>query len=265
MSHFTALAASAASCAIAEPAQRLGALLPLAQIQAILRASQSQTSAMGTIAKLLQTFGAAGVMQAVAQVLREDALLADIAARSYLHGNGFLKLVLAQTPAFKLRLHLWMPGCDAQENCHDHRWHFASAVLQGNLSSEIWEEAHQEDAPEFAEYLYLARQADQAARLVENGKTRLVRTRQSTRSAGEAYTLAPGVLHRIVKCGSGLNATLMCQASPARSWNRLIPHPGVIPHVEQRFMTPPQLVRTLEEYLRLARCMPENKSAVQSA
>lgn len=90
-------------------------------------------------------------------LLTDDAFAAEVAARSYRHGNGFLKVVLLDR-GFKLRLHLWLPGTPCEENIHDHRWSIASAIIAGELNSEIWADAASADESDLLarEHCYLA-------------------------------------------------------------------------------------------------------------
>ena len=209
--------------------------------------------AMSVIAKSLRLLASNGLKESLLALMDCPDCLDNIAARSYRHGNGFWKLVLSQSSTHKLRLHIWFPGTDAEENAHDHRWHFASTIVDGTLTSEIWQEAASPDAVAFDELLYFAKDGDLAPVIVPNGKTKLICTKTVVRSAGEAYTMAPGTIHRIVRCGQKLTATLMCQAAPARRWNRLIPKLGQAPDVEQRYLTRPELTAAIVRYLALTR------------
>lgn len=87
----------------------------------VLRVSRSQ----GLIAPLLRG------------VAEDEGLLSTSAAASYRHANGFVKIVLASSPLWALRLHLHnRDGTFAAEHIHDHRWPFASTILRGTLVEE---------------------------------------------------------------------------------------------------------------------------------
>jgi hypothetical protein len=71
---------------------------------------------------------------------------AQIAQSSYLHANGFYKLLLLSShDKSNLRLHIRMPGQagDVEENVHDHRWHFGSKMLWGSYQMFEWKEFEQ--------------------------------------------------------------------------------------------------------------------------
>jgi hypothetical protein len=206
--------------------------------------------AMEAVAGLLDEYAEEGLRQRLLRLLADRQAIAELAARSYLHGNGFYKIVLAANDSFKLRLHVWFPGSDAEENIHDHRWWFASRILCGQLASAVYEEAAHADAVAYREYLYFGRNAETGARVEEIGSTRLVIRGHRVRQPGDSYVLAPGVLHRILHADpDAVTATLMCQAAPARDWNRLLPSRPLQPDVAQRPLTKAQLVRVLKRYL----------------
>jgi hypothetical protein len=182
-------------------------------------------------------------------LLADNARLGQCASKSYLHGNGFYKIVLSETALYKLRLHVWLPGATAEENLHEHRWHFASTVLTGALYSEIHAEDVTANAQEYEEYLYLAKDGVSPPSQTYIGKTRLACLRTSVRRAGQHYAMKPNTLHRIVRTDGGLTATLMCQSSPARRSNRLLTRPGQVPDVAQRYMSPADLATVVTRLL----------------
>lgn len=206
-------------------------------------------SAMSSVADDLLAFSGDGLHSFLHSILGDKRQLESVASRSYRHGNGFYKIVLESDKSFKLRLHIWLAGELGEENIHDHRWAFASTILCGQLESEIFTEALSDDARAYPEYLYYAKNSDHPAHIQRNGEVRLVCTKHGISRAGDAYSMAPGVLHRIVTTGGGMTATLMCQAAPARAWNRLIPAHEILPDVEQHYLEPHELHDVLECFL----------------
>lgn len=223
----------------------------IATIRQQLEQVDNPAVAMRAVEQMLQSFAESDLKYSVYALLQDDVSLAAVAARSYLHGNGFYKLVLSTQSAIKLRMHVWLPGTNAEENIHEHRWHFASIVLAGQLHSEIYQEASHPRAKEYREFLY--RVGNKAAKpdLLENGHTRLVCTSSSLLVRGDSYVLDPGTLHRIVSSSGGeLTATLMCQAAPARQWNRLITtNDSLLPEVSPRYLSVDELVYVLKQFL----------------
>lgn len=221
----------------------------LSELKCALLKPESPDSVMLSIAKDLLGFSGERLISFLHSILLDPHQLESLARRSYRHGNGFYKLVLESNKHFKLRLHIWLPGELGEENIHDHRWAFASTILCGQLESEIFAEALSDDARAYLEYLYYAQNSDHPAHIQRNGEVRLVCAKHSIRRAGDAYSMAPGVLHRIITTGAGMTATLMCQAAPARAWNRLIPVHEILPKVEQRYLESHELHDVLECFL----------------
>lgn len=189
--------------------------------------------------------------QQVAQKQHDDVYLQQLyAARSYWHGNGFLKVVLLDK-GYKLRLHIWFAGTSCEENIHSHRWGFASHVLTGTLKSELWADAandelhtstlsisahkgasskshrHQETQRHACEYRYTAKHQHERHTIEAHkqliGTARLQKLQNIAQSAGASYVMTPSQLHRINHPGQELVATIICTAPTAVLTNRLFP------------------------------------------
>lgn len=77
-------------------------------------------------------------------LLQDDELLAEVAARSYLHVNQFVKIPLARDADSVLRLHLWRDPSEYQQevqNPHSHGWAFRSRVVCGSLTHTLFSAA----------------------------------------------------------------------------------------------------------------------------
>lgn len=189
----------------------------------------------------------------IQDLLRSPQRMSEVAAHSYQHGNGFLKVVLINR-GYKLRLHIWFPGSSCEENLHDHRWSFASTILTGTLYSEIWRDAQPEEPADLLtpEYTYYAATGDLPADKKLLGQCRLIREGQIAHTAGSAYHLPEQVLHRILNPGDELVATLMCTAPTQQGTTRLIPlQAGMDPEVQPPRITPQQLHHALQNFLHL--------------
>ena len=182
------------------------------------------------------TFSPSCVLALVDELLANPTFLAEVAARSYHHGNGFLKVVIAAQNGWKLRLHVWFPNTPCEENIHDHRWSFASTVLCGQLLSETFVDEATGDI-HGDEYCYFARQQQAMSHKVAQGQFHLRSLGQQCRSAGESYCLPKSVLHRICDYSNkDLVATMMCSAPTQLGTNRLLvshDRHGIDPNVEQ--------------------------------
>ncbi len=213
---------------------------------------QQQTCASETLAAWLRMqCHPMQICTLIQDILCSPRLLEQVAARSYQHGNGFLKVVLADQ-GYKLRLHIWFAGESCEENLHDHRWGFVSTVLTGTLHSEIWRDAADHEAADLitTEYLYHAAHGTQAARKTLVGERRFVLARQVAYQAGDAYLMPEQRLHRIMNHGDRLVATLMCTAPTPQGTTRLIPmHAGIDPNIQPPRTNPAQLQAALTRFL----------------
>jgi hypothetical protein len=74
------------------------------------------------------------------RICRSRSLQDEIAARSYWHPNGFVKLVLEERPGWgQVRLHVWPEPSD-DDDVHDHAWYYQSVVIGGRLREVVYRE-----------------------------------------------------------------------------------------------------------------------------
>ena len=196
---------------------------------------------------LEQHFSKTQILELVTAILQDQQSLAEISARSYQHGNGFLKVVLLDR-GYKLRLHIWFAGQSCEENIHDHRWSFSSLVLSGALVSEIW--LDEQTGHCFEEYQYHAATKQQAPFKISTGAKFLKLDHVQTNTAGDSYVMPKGKLHRIINPGHQLVATIMCSAPTEQGTTRLIPmHNGIDPNIQPPKTTVEQLRVSLEQFI----------------
>jgi hypothetical protein len=197
----------------------------------------------------LKAFGKENLRSFLEQAVEQPEWLEKIAARSYLHGNGFYKIILEENDAFRLRLHIWLPTSRAEENIHDHRWHFASVILNGSMETEIWEDALPGGGEALDEYLYIGKTKDTEARNLYMGKARVSLKNRIFNGAGDSYYMMSNVMHRIIYDGKETISTLMCHAKDARNWARTITRREDEPNVDHGYITPDALKSVLSSYL----------------
>ena len=138
---------------------------------------------------------------------------------SYYHDNGFDKLVLFKGNNFKIRLHSFYPTTKItpMENVHDHRWVFASSVLQGGFEAEFFKEKIGGEELLYR-YTYYADkvggQLKTAPRFVKKARLHKVRTVQYM--ANETYVCDTEKLHRICRVGMEGATTVIVTGKPRR-------------------------------------------------
>jgi hypothetical protein len=140
-------------------------------------------------------------------ILDDPESLAEAAAQSYVHPLGFDKLVLATTPNFQLRLHVWWPGHGGTvEDVHNHRFPFGSSVLHGELEMRTFVRAS--DGLPMEEYEESAGTAVGDTRFRHVGEAALDCTNVAGIPMGLSYSLSAHELHRISVSRDCLTATL---------------------------------------------------------
>ena len=188
----------------------------------------------------------------IQHLIRDRWALTQLTKRSYVHGNGFVKLELAQHYRSKLRLHVWFPDAEAREDIHDHRWTFASCVLAGTLCSEEFV-----DDPNGTvachEYRYTSRSKIHAPVKELVRASRLTCVDRTLRPVGTSYVMRPGELHRIFSSNQSLVATLMITTPPVEDGSRLLVERNsqIEPAVASEALKPSTTIKTLEAVLAL--------------
>jgi hypothetical protein len=149
--------------------------------------------------------------------IREEVWIDAIAKASYLHPNGFAKIVLISSADFQLRLHVWRPVNITEfttENIHNHRWDFASTLLIGGYR-------YQEFTPtpsgaSFYAYDYRAQRGAPSYSLAPAGRRTLACTFDAYLESGSRYTLTANTFHRIIGDPERMTATLVLQGPRVR-------------------------------------------------
>ncbi len=141
--------------------------------------------------------------------------LEEIAARSYVHSNGFAKVRLFGDRGVSLRLHIWPAGPDRPGDVdpHGHRWEFASWVAIGaGMSETYFTEVRPggRDAEQYAAYDY-GRDATGTGYLKHRGEAWLRRGEPRIRRPGTVYRCPRHVLHTVAPVSDDLVVTVVLQ------------------------------------------------------
>ncbi len=128
-------------------------------------------------------------------LLRDGARLADVAARSYVHPNGFAKVVMHVGGGYGIRLHVWRREHRTRAddaNPHGHRGEFASWVVAGTLHETTFIEASDSERYDRSNY---GRHVNGMPYLHVAGTASLRRLEEIDRVAGTVYARSRSVLH----------------------------------------------------------------------
>jgi hypothetical protein len=138
-------------------------------------------------------------------------------AASVIHPNGFIKVFLGNDElGRRLYLHIWQDVA-GDANIHNHRWHFASTVLSGQLMNSTFElepcQLGQANGQFVAEY------TPRAARfnLRDCGRPPVIaiQSDSATHGPGESYHQPDVLLHKVA--ASAGSVSLVARGMPIRA------------------------------------------------
>jgi hypothetical protein len=170
-------------------------------------------SDLDVLATALASFRESGSLcELLRSILDHDEWFETTLSRSYIHPNGFAKIVLVAEAGFHLRLHIWHPALGAvhtAENIHSHRWDFASILVVGGYRYQEFAESSRGRA--FHAYTYHGHQGRSSYGLTPIGIRHLQCTLDASLAAGTRYTLSADALHRVVSYPEEVTASLVLQ------------------------------------------------------
>ncbi|MGH3664258.1 MAG: hypothetical protein ACRDTQ_20695 [Micromonosporaceae bacterium] len=176
------------------------------------------------------------VIDAMLAKIDDHRFLEWVAARSYQHANGFVKIVLAEAGA-RLRLHRWSaptasvagdgrsgtgPG-----NVHSHRWCFASSVVLGSLVNETFVPGGQPSGREHSEGFeaYTYRPGGSVEEITHQGPRTVSVASTAVLAAGSHFSLHHFTLHR-AWAEVFPTYTLIVQGRPVSADTQVLAPPG---------------------------------------
>ena len=134
----------------------------------------------------------------VRSLLNGTTPMDDVMEQSYIHKNGFQKIVLGRKSGFAMRFHRYLPG-EGDQNVHDHRWsRMDSLVLEGSLPADYLAYCNPNDdrAQKWERHEY--RKAGDDYVVKHRGETYLTPYERAHHRTGELYSMDARQLHRIL-------------------------------------------------------------------
>jgi hypothetical protein len=175
--------------------------------------------------------------------LENETALHRMADDSYLHINGFYKMLLASSGGVRLRLHVWgsninFEHSEGENDPHDHRWSFVSSPVIGKVTETRFREVECSRAPNSTYLIYHCRPRQFGkVRVAKVGKIGLQSAGSSTRAPGDIYSCDADQIHLIRPTTTGLSATLVVTGPPTRTFARVYSRGKGIP-VDAAIATP---------------------------
>lgn len=172
---------------------------------------------MLTSASALRRFATRDLESLLERIASSGAETAAVAARSYVHDNGFAKLVLTapDESGESLRLHVWPDGEPQPGNIHNHCWDFASIVLEGALEYEEFGLDAEGDVAATA--FSFGGTQNLSYELEHRGTVKLRSTTRGSHTEGSIYEMAAETLHRSWSTAGMETMTLLARGPRRRS------------------------------------------------
>lgn len=213
---------------------------------AVIAASTVHTTALARLSKAVSRLRQKPdlVRSRLAWIRSHPERVEEIAAKSYLHSNGFAKVRLFEGHGVCFRLHIWPAGEKriGDVDPHGHRWEFASWVAVGPGMSEthfLRSDRADPDASLFESYDY-GREAG-AGCLRSRGPAWLRTCEPVIRPTGSVYSCGRDVLHTVAPVGDDLVATVVLQGPVVADSARVYRRPGQNSDAVERPITPDEL------------------------
>jgi hypothetical protein len=190
----------------------------------------------------------------VRSLLNGTTPMDDVMEQSYIHKNGFQKIVLGRKSGFALRFHRYLPG-EGDQNVHDHRWsRMDSLVLEGSLPADYLAYCHPYDdgAEQWERHEY--RKAGDDYVVKHQGETYLAPDECVHHQTGELYSMDAMRLHRILPASEPVATLVVTHPVPEeRIWCNLYQQHIIeqLEPVHETRLTREQMVASLTHLERL--------------
>ena len=172
------------------------------------------------------------IVRYVRDLRNGSAEFADVLKESYIHKNGFQKIVLGRQAGFALRFHRYLPGVGDQ-NVHDHRWsRMDSIVLEGGLSADYLCHAQKSEngAERWETHTYRKIGTDYVVE--HKGESYLKLKKNTIHETGTIYSMDSHQLHRILPSDKAVATLVVTHPVPEeRVWCNLY-QKGIIEELE---------------------------------
>ena len=164
----------------------------------------------------------ADLREVVKDLTSSQEMVGRLASISQRHDNGFDKIVLYSSPLtrMKLVLHVWRPDAPGDDNIHNHRWDFASIVLQGQLQCELYE--LDRSGASYLAFSYESPGKGGAYMLQPTGTCSAVKRASLSIAKLSTYSWGYPLLHRAYGTGSTRTVTLIIQGPPLQSATKVL-------------------------------------------
>lgn len=154
-----------------------------------------------------------------------------VARDSYLHDNGFAKIVVYRSDHCAVRFHLWdtsQASVPVTSNVHDHRWHFVAMLLSGGYLQQQFRRASlSQKGSQYSASRYTV--SGDEYELAPIGELRLIKTDENRIQPGQHYMMMADSLHRVIVPVNQVTVSVVFQAATIKQSTtvcaeQLLPH-----------------------------------------
>jgi hypothetical protein len=159
--------------------------------------------------------------------------LAEIAADSYRHANGFDKISFPgiNNIPVRLRLHIWRgasTGNGSDVDPHNHRWPFASRVLVGDLTNTLYI-TQQHQAGDYMRYKHSPLKSNLGYELSRVDRAYLRCTDVFHTITDQTYELTADAIHAVTTPNSVYTATIVLELASSKEFSDMFVRSGSKP------------------------------------
>lgn len=178
-------------------------------------------------------------------IRNDENRLNEISSQSYLHQNGFNKLILSSNfdLGWRLRMHIWQTNyCNNDLDIHNHSWNYASVIVLGKLTNEIYRVS--KDGENYYHHIYTIDNIKSESSLKVVGVENLIIDNSITYKARDIYYQTQDKLHRTFPSGKKPTVTIVVQQKGKgnfsdvykkrqQNYSKFIGHTGTLIEVNQ--------------------------------
>ncbi|GAA2824308.1 hypothetical protein [Kribbella solani] len=175
------------------------------------------------------------------RVLDDPELLAEVAARSYRHQNGFDKIILFEDAAGALiKLDVWWGDNTGWGEIHNHRFDFSSIVLHGTLRTRHYLRTEPGDGEGVRiARMVVPRQGDQ----IDSVDGGMVLGWEGEQTAGSYYDMDCRLFHQVSGAPDELTVTFVAQGQARRNYSEVVTE--LTAYQDVPYFTPAELAAKL--------------------
>lgn len=189
-------------------------------------------------------------------IIKDETQLLKIASQSYLHPNGFDKILLIdRRPKYALRLHLWNPKNSRDGHIHNHEWDLSGIVIKGSYEWKLYEyDNGASSGSDFYCYECVYDKKYKEHTLIKEKKVKIKKIFDINISENSFYNLSASVIHKITATDK-FSASLVIHGNNVKQKIKVISKEEIEKQVNKKYQyyLVDEIRILLEDFLQLLR------------